>query len=52
MPHARRPKTATSQKIVEKVANLFATDARFTTSYIAKWVGISVGAAHTILGRD
>ena len=26
-PHARRPKTATSQKIVEKVTNLVATDA-------------------------
>ena len=30
-PHARRPKTATSQKIVEKVTNLVARDARFTT---------------------
>ena len=51
-PHARRPKTATSQKIVEKVTNLVATDARFTTRHIAKCVGISVGAAHTILRRD
>ena len=51
-PHARRPKTATSQKIVEKVMNLVATDARFTTRDIAKCVGISVGAAHTILRRD
>ena len=50
-PHARRPKTATSQKIVEKVTNSVATDARFTTRYIAKCVGISVGAAHTILRR-
>ena len=49
-PHARRPKTATSQKIVEKVKNLVATDARFTTSHITKCVGISVGAAHTISG--
>ena len=51
-PHARRPKTATSQKIVEKVTNLVATDARSTTRHIAKCVGISVGAAHTILRRD
>ena len=53
-PHARRPKTATSQKIVEKVTNLVATDARFTTRHIAALicVGISVGAAHTILMRD
>ena len=51
-PYARRPKTATSQKIVEKVTNLVATDARFTTMHIAKCVGISVGAAHTILRRD
>ena len=51
-PHARRPKTATLQKIVEKVMDLVATDARFTTRHIAKCVGISVGAAHTILRRD
>ena len=34
-PHVRRPKTTTSQKIVEKVTDLFATDARFTTWHIA-----------------
>ena len=51
-PHARRPKTATSQKVVEKLTNLVATDARFTTRHIAKCVGISVGAVHTILRRD
>ena len=51
-PHARRPKTATSQKINEKVTNLVATDARFTTRHIAKCVGIAVGAAHTTLRRD
>ena len=51
-PHARCPKTATSQKIVEKVKNLVATYARFTTRHIAKCVSISVGAAHTILRRD
>ena len=51
-PHARRPKTATLQKIVEKVTNLVATNARFTTRHIAKCIGISVGAAHTILKRD
>ena len=51
-PHARRPKTATSQKIVEKITNFVAADARFTTRHIAKCVGISVGAARTILRRD
>jgi hypothetical protein len=35
--------------MVEKVKDLIATDARFTTRYIAKCVGNSVGAAHTIL---
>ena len=47
-PHARCPKTATLQKIVETVTNLVTTDAIFTTRYIAKCVGISVGAAHII----
>ena len=51
-PHALRPKTATLQKMVERVKNLVATDARFTTRHIAKCVGISVGAAHTVLRRD
>ena len=51
-PHARRPKTPISQKIIEKVTILIATDARFTTRHIAKCVGISVGSAHTILRRD
>ena len=51
-PHVHRPKTATLQKIVEKVTNLVATDARFTTRHIAQCIGISVGAAHTILRRD
>jgi hypothetical protein len=50
--HAPRPKTATSQKMVEKVKDLIATDARFTTTYLAKCVGISVGAPHTILRRN
>ena len=50
--YACRPKTATSQKIVEKVTSLVATDTRFTTRHIAKCVGISVGAAHTILRGD
>ena len=31
---------------------MVAADARFTTRHIAKYVGISVGAAHTILRRD
>ena len=51
-PHARHPLTATLQKIVEKVTNLVATDARFTTRHTAKCIGISVGAAHTILRHD
>ena len=51
-PHARRPKTVTSQKIVEKLTNLVATDAIFTIRHIAKCVGISVAAAHTILRRN
>ena len=40
------------QNIVEKLTNLVAIDARFTTRHIAKCVGISVGAAHTILRHD
>jgi hypothetical protein len=50
-PHARRPKTASSPKMVEKVKKLIGTDARFRPRYKAKCVGISVGAAHTILRR-
>jgi hypothetical protein len=48
-PHARSPKTATSPKMVNKVKDSIATDARFSTRYIAKCIGISVEAAHTIL---
>jgi histone-lysine N-methyltransferase SETMAR len=48
-PHARRPKTATSTKMVEKVKDLIATYARFTTRYKAKYVGVYIGAAHTII---
>ena len=51
-PNARCPNPATLQNIVEKVTNLVAIDARFTTRHIAKCVSISVGAAHTILRRD
>ena len=51
-PYARRPKTATSQKIVEKVTNLVATNAKLPTRHTAKCVGVSVGAAHTILRHD
>lgn len=47
-PHTRRPKTATSPKIVEKVKDSIGTDTRFTTRHIDKCVGISVGASHTI----
>jgi ribosomal protein S25 len=50
--HARRPKIAISPKIVEKAKDLIATDARLTTRHIAKCVGISVGAAYTILKRE
>ena len=49
--HAVR-KLQLRKKIVEKVTNLVATDARFTTRHIANCVGISLGAAHTILRRD
>jgi hypothetical protein len=31
VPHARRPKTANSLKMVEKVKDLISTDARFAT---------------------
>jgi hypothetical protein len=50
--YARRPKTATLQKKVEKVKDLIATDAKCTTRYLDKCVGISVGVAHTILRLD
>ena len=49
--HAVR-KLQLRKKIVVKVTNLVATDARFTTRHIAKCIGILVGAAHTILRRD
>ena len=51
-PHTHCPKTATSQKIVEKVTNLVAINARFTTRHIAKCLDISVEAAQTLLRRD
>jgi hypothetical protein len=51
-PHARCPKTATSPTMVEKIKDLIATDERFTTLYIAKCVGISGGAARTILKNE
>jgi hypothetical protein len=44
-PYERRPKTATSPKMVEKVKDLMATDARFTTRHKAECVGMSGGAA-------
>jgi hypothetical protein len=50
--HIRHPKTATLPKIVGIVKDLIATDDRFTTRYIAKCVGISVGDTCTILRRD
>jgi hypothetical protein len=45
-PHARR------KKMVEKVKDLTASDARFTTHYVAKCDGIYVVTAHTIPRRD
>ena len=51
-PHDRRPKRATSAKMVARVKEIVATDARYTTRQIASMVGISLGAAHTILKRD
>jgi histone-lysine N-methyltransferase SETMAR len=51
-PHAHRPKIAFSLKLVGEFKDLIATDARFTTRYIAQCVGISIGAAHTIVRRD
>jgi hypothetical protein len=36
----------------DKVTDLIATDARFTTRYKAKCVGLSVGAAHSIIRCD
>ena len=48
--HAVR-KLQLCKKIVEKVTTLVGTDARFTTRHVAKCIGISVGAAHTILRR-
>ena len=51
-PHARRLKLQLCKKKVEKVTNLVATDARLTTRHIAKCIGISVGAADTILRHD
>ena len=50
--HAVRKLQLRKKKKVEKVTNLVATDARFTTRHIAKCVGISVGADHTILMHD
>lgn len=50
--HARRTKTATSVKMVAQVKEIVNTDARYTTRQIASIVGISLGAAHTILKRD
>ena len=49
--HAVR-KLQLHKKIVERVTNLVATDARYTTRHITKCVGISVGAANTILRHD
>jgi hypothetical protein len=53
VPQACLLKIASSPKMVWKVKNLIAIDARFTTRYIiTNCVCISVVAAHTILRRD
>ena len=50
--HCRRPKTATSAKMVAKVKQIVTSDARYTTRQIASMVGISFGAAHAILKHN
>ena len=50
--HCRRPKTATSAKMVAKVKRIVTSDARYTTRQIASMVGISLGAAHAILKHN
>jgi hypothetical protein len=45
-------KNTTLPKMDEKVKDLIASDARFTTKYKAKCVCISVGASHAIIRRD
>lgn len=52
VPHARRPRSATGPKMVAKVKKMVANDARFSVKHIARCVGISTGAVHTILKRD
>ena len=46
-----RRKTATSPKMLEKVREIVSTDTRFTVREIARKVGISIGAVHSILRK-
>ena len=48
-PHGCRLKTAMSAKMVATVKETVATDERYTARQISSVVGISLGAAHTIL---
>jgi len=41
--------TATNPEMIEKVRKMVSTDARFTVREIARKVGISIGAVHSIL---
>jgi hypothetical protein len=50
--HAERPKTATSEEMVPKMKEIVYIDVRYSIRQIANIVGISKGAAHTILKHD
>jgi hypothetical protein len=53
VPHARRPKNATSPIMVEKVKlKIVCYRCEIYNWYIAIFVSISVGAAYTSLSRD
>jgi len=48
-PCGHRKKTATNPEMIEKVRKMVSTDARFTVREIARKVGNSIGAVHSIL---
>ena len=50
-PCGHRKKTATGPQMVEKVREIVSADARFTVREIARKVGISIGAVHSILRK-
>ena len=50
-PRGNRKKTATSPKMVDRIREILSKDARFTIRDIARKVGISIGAVHTILKK-